>query len=118
MHRFALLIGLLSGCSQGPVFTNVQGVTIQMFTHQGLQKAELQQTGLRMASECLARTGEVSQEATEKRALMQTVYMIIVTDENGTRAFDLLTDRHLKGNKNTYYENTCIIDVVNQYGPK
>lgn len=117
MFGFAVLIGLLTGCTQEPLFNGIKAVTVQKISASGLQKAELTQTGLQKARQCLNQTTEVPQTATESRMLMQNTYMLIIIDNTGARNFEMLTDQHLKGNKQRYYENTCIAEIVQQYGP-
>ena len=89
MFGFAMMISLLTGCTEAPLFNGVQAVTVQKISAQGLQKANLTQTGLKLASECLDKTTEVDQSATEKRQLLQNTYMVIVTDASGARNYEM-----------------------------
>ena len=114
---FGTLLTLLVGCGEAPLFNGIDGVVVQHVSANGLNKTDLQQTGLKLASECLHTGVEVSMEATEKRQLLQTTYLLIIKDSNGQRNFEMLTDQHIKGNKGKYYEVACLLPLVEQYAP-
>ena len=115
MLTIAPLLAMLLGCQEGPLFTNIQAVEVQVVSANGLKRTELEQTGLNRVAGCLYNTSEVKQNATEKRQLLQTTYLMIVRDNTGTRNFEMITDYHMKGNKGRYYENACVHELVKEY---
>lgn len=114
----APMLSLLIGCSEGPLFENITGIEIQAVSPNGLKRTHLEQTGLRQGIDCLYTTSPTDQATTQKRQLLQTAYLILVRDAAGVRNFEMITDMHMKGNKDRYYENRCILQVIEQYGPK
>lgn len=114
---FAPLLSLLLACGEGPLFTDIQGIEVQVVSPNGLKRTHLDQTGLKVGIDCLNTTSQVTQADTEKRQLLQTAYLILVRDANGVRNFEMITDQHLKGNKERYYQNLCIHEILKKYGP-
>lgn len=116
---FAPLLSILLGCSEGPLFDNIQGIEVQVVSPNGLKRTHLQDPELSSAASCLATTtNQVDVSETEKRQLLQTTYLLLIRDNQGIRNFEMLTDQHLKGNKDRYYENRCIHPIVNKLVPQ
>ncbi len=112
---FAPVLSILLGCS-GPLFDNIQGIEVQVVSPDGLRRSNLSGPELQAAVSCLtSETADVEVEATEKRQLLQTTYLLLIRDNAGIRNFEMLTDYHLKGNKDRYYENKCINDMVQKH---
>ena len=113
---FAPLLSILLGCSEGPLFDNIQGIEVQVVSPNGLKRTHLELQGLDAGAACLdTQTTEVDQAATESRQLLQTTYLILIRDNRGIRNFEMITDFHMKGNKERYYENRCIYDLLKKY---
>ncbi len=109
---FAPVLSILLGCS-GPLFDNIQGIEVQVVSPNGLRRSNLAGPELAAAIDCLTtQTTDVGVEATEKRQLLQTTYLLLIRDNAGIRNFEMLTDYHLKGNKERYYENKCVHEIV------
>ena len=119
MLPLASLLLILTGCTGGPLFTNIQGVSVQRISRDGLKHTELDQTGLRDTSDCLYRTASVGSDDSgmAQRPLLQEPMFIMVRDNSGVRNFELFTDRHLKGNKGKYYVNPCLYDLIQKHSP-
>lgn len=109
-----LVLSLL-GCMEQPLFVDIQGVEIQEVNVSGLRKSTLEQTGLKLARECLMTSKEVEQDAALNRALLRNTFLILVVDQRGDQTFELYTDQHMKGNAGRYYENTCIYDLIQNF---
>lgn len=104
---------LIIGCGpSGPLFTNIQDVEVQLHGDKGLQRRHLTGPALDQAAACLDTTVEVDQKATESRQLLQKTYLLLIKDNSGVRNFEMITDYHLKGNGEKYYENLCIHGIV------
>lgn len=113
---FAPMLSILLGCSTGPLFENIQGIEVQVVSPNGLKRTNLEQGALQEGIRCLdSSTVQVDQKATETRQLLQTTYLILVHDAKGTRNFEMITDQHMKGNKERYYQNPCIYGVVKKH---
>jgi len=106
----------LIGCvPEGPPFTNVQAITIQQISPNGLTKRDVESPKLlREMSSCLYTTQKVNEEHSQKRNLLQTTYLVDIKDNSGIRSFELFTDQHLKGNKGNYYFNKCFYTLITQ----
>ena len=113
---FAPMLSILLGCTEGPLFENIQGIEVQVVSPNGLKRQNLEMQGLSEGINCLAtQTRQVNQQATESRQLLQTTYLILVRDNRGIRNFEMITDQHMKGNKERYYQNPCIYPIVKKY---
>lgn len=113
MSTIVPFLTLLIGCGpSGPLFVNIQDVEVQLHGANGLQRRHLDGPSLEQASACLDATVEVDQAATESRQLLQKTYLLLIKDNSGVRNFEMITDHHLKGNGERYYENLCIHAIV------
>lgn len=95
-----------------PVFRGVQSVEFQASGADGLTRRHLANDELERAARCLETTVEVEPEAAERAPLARKTHLVLVGDDHGMRNFELLTDEHLKGNGERYYENRCIQGFV------
>lgn len=108
----ATLALLLTACTSGPTFSNIQSVKVTRVGSGGLQTIELDATHMRRAIDCLYATQEVRADASDGTMLLQDVYLLEIQDAAGIRSFELYTARHLKGNKGKYYANNCLYDLI------
>lgn len=112
----AIAILLLTACaSSGPLFVNVETITIQQISPDGLTKRDINHgKALKETSDCLYSSVQVTEEHSRGRRLLQTTFLIDVKDAYGIRSFELFTDQHLKGNKGNYYHNACLYKLIQQ----
>ena len=116
MWIFVPLLMTLLGCETAPLFDNIQGIEVQVVSPNGLKRTSLDNTALVQGTDCLAnQTGQVDRAATEKRQLLQTTYLLLIRDNSGIRNFEMITDQHMKGNKERYYRNACIHGILKKY---
>ncbi len=119
MLSFAPVLALLVACSDGPLFSNIQGIDVQVVSPNGLKKHTLEGAALAEGAGCLqGNTKEVDEATTQKRQLLQNTYLLLVRDDSGVRNFEMITDYHMKGNKERYYENRCIYQVLKKHLPQ
>jgi len=112
------IVVLLTACATaGPTFMNVEEITVQQISPDGLKKFQItKKKDLKEAAGCLYTTATVTEEHSQSRNLLQTTFLIDVKDTSGIRSFELFTDQHLKGNKGNYYHNTCIYKIIQNHG--
>jgi len=111
-----LLVAALVGCApDGPTFVNVEAITVQQISRNGLEKEPISsQAQLQEMARCLYTSQEVTEEHSQTRNLLQTTYLLDIKDTHGIRSFELFTDQHLKGNKGNYYANRCLYKLISQ----
>jgi hypothetical protein len=107
------LLGSLSACGfqAGPVFRNIQNVKIRHIGPSGLTDTELDALKQKEMIKCLYQTTEVEEEET-LRDLLQTTFLLVISDAAGDRNFELYTQQNLKGNKGKYYVNRCVHPII------
>ncbi len=107
-------VTFLAACAPaGPTFVNVEEITIQQISPDGLKKSKIEgKKQLREAANCLYTTVKVNEAHSQTRNLLQTTFLIDIKDARGIRSFELFTDQHLKGNKGNYYHNNCIYRII------
>ena len=122
MSSFVPLLALLVACgglSSGPLFSNIQGIDVQVVSPNGLKKHTLDGAALNEGAACLqSATRQVDESTTQKRQLLQNTYLLLVRDDSGVRNFEMITDYHMKGNKERYYENRCIYPLLKKHLPQ
>lgn len=102
---------LMLGCSQAPTFQGIRGVTIHHQTAGGTSKQVLGADDLHTAIQCLYTTTEIDQAESDDQ-LLQTIYLVEVSDRLGDRMFELYSMQNMKGNKGKYYQNRCIYKII------
>jgi hypothetical protein len=106
-----MLLGLLwVGCSDPPIFSQIEGITVISQTPGGTSNLVLEGEPLLKATDCLYRTEEIEQ-AESKTELLQEILLLEVKDRLGDRMFEMYTDENLKGNKK-YFRNRCIFKTI------
>ena len=114
LTSISMLAGALllsTACSPGAPFTNIKTVTVRHIGKGGLQSKIFSPPKMQELVQCLYTTTEITEEQT-KEELLQTTYLIEVTDNLGDRSFELYTTENLKGNKGKYYVNHCIHKLI------
>ena len=109
-----LMVGTLglTACASGPVFSGITKVQVRHIgSSEGLTETEFDAKSQKKLIDCLYDTREVTEPETA-RELLQTTYLLVITDKAGDRNFELYTARNLKGNKGKYYANTCVLPIV------
>lgn len=110
-----LIVGTLAltGCMSGPVFNGITKVQVRHIgSSEGLTETEFDAKTQKKLIECLANGTREVTEVETARELLQTTYLLVITDRAGDRNFELYTARNLKGNKGKYYANTCIFPII------
>lgn len=106
--------GLLLGataCSNAAPFNGISSVTVRHIGEGGLKNKEFTAAEMQQLVGCLYTTVEI-EEAMTKQELLQTTYLIEISDGLGDRSFELYTDENMKGNKGKYYVNRCMHDLI------
>ncbi|MEQ1570263.1 MAG: hypothetical protein ABMA64_31805 [Myxococcota bacterium] len=101
------------GCSAAPTFTSIGSVTVMVQTPGGTSRRELEGDQLQKVQQCLYQTVEIEQ-AEASAEYLQELMMLEVKDRLGDRMFELYTKENLKGNRNKYYRNTCILKLIRE----
>lgn len=111
----ALAIGLssLTACGGGPVFARINEVKVRHIGPSGLTETTLEQAEHQAMVKCLKQTKEID-EGQAKRDLLQTTYLLEISDNRGDRSFELYTRHNMKGNKGKYYVNKCAYDIIQE----
>ncbi|MBA2320906.1 MAG: hypothetical protein H0V89_07115 [Deltaproteobacteria bacterium] len=109
---------VLTGCgsTEPPLFEGITQVVILPVGSGGLKRTEVVGGDLSKVTSCLMRgTNEISAEKASEE-LLAVVYLVEINDKRGARAFELYTDKNLKGNRGKYYENKCIYELISNLG--
>lgn len=105
-------LGALTACQSGPVFRGITKVKVQHIgSTQGLTTTPLDSVREKDLIKCLYQTREVTEDQT-LRDLLQTTYLLVISDAQGDRNFELYTAQNLKGNKGKYYVNSCVHPLI------
>ena len=104
------LAGLMA-CDSGPTFNGIQQVKVRHIGTGGLVEKTLTQDEEKRLKKCLYNTREIS-ESQALRDLLQTTYLLEISDSKGDRSFELYTMENLKGNKGKYYNNRCVYAII------
>lgn len=106
------LFATLVACGSGPVFNGISTVKVRHIgMSAGLSETKLDAKKQAELINCLYNTTEV-EEADTLRELLQTTYLLEISDGQGDRSFELYTQQNLKGNKGKYYVNTCVYPLI------
>ncbi len=105
----------LGACAKEGPFNKIRSVKVRHIGSNGLQDKVFTDEEMRQLVQCLYTSREV-EEAQTLRELLQTTYLIEVSDALGDRSFELYTAENLKGNKGKYYVNTCIHKIIEKAG--
>ena len=114
LTSISLLAGTLlvaSACAPAGPFQGISAVKVRHITESGLKDKVFKEAEQQNLIGYLYQSTEVPEEQT-LRELLQTTYLIEVSDAVGDRSFELYTTQNLKGNKGKYYVNTCIHDII------
>lgn len=106
---------VLTACASGPVFNNIQQVKVRHIGTGGLVEKSLDANEEKALKKCLYNTREIN-EAQALRDLLQTTYLLEISDSKGDRSFELYTMQNLKGNKGKYYNNRCVYAIIANSG--
>lgn len=109
-----LLAGVLitsSACSNGAPFNKISSVKVRHIGAGGLKDKVFEGKTAESLVKCLYKTTETVEENT-KQELLQTTYLIEISDNLGDRSFELYTMENLKGNKGKYYVNRCLYGLI------
>jgi predicted ATPase len=106
----AMLLGA-TACTSKATFQGISSVKVRHIGEGGLKDKVFKEAAMEELIACLYTTTEVTEEET-KRELLQTTYLIEISDNLGDRSFELYTDENIKGNKGKYYVNTCIHELI------
>lgn len=101
----------LTACAPSGPFDGIRSVQVRHIGSGGLQDKKFPPNEMQKLVNCLYQTVEVAEEQTD-RELLQTTFLVVVSDKLGDRSFELYTERNLKGNKGKYYTNTCIHSLI------
>lgn len=104
-------LAVLTACGEPPPFAGITSVKVRHIGESGLKETVFEGKKQQAIQACLYSSVEVPEEAT-LRDLLQTTYLIEVSDSNGDRSFELYTQKNLKGNKGRYYVNDCIYKMI------
>ena len=104
-----LLAGTL-GCAEDKAFNGISDVQVRQISAEGLQERTFVGEDLNRLKNCLYKSDVIPQD--EGKQLLQSTYLIQVTDRNGERSFELYTESNMKGNKGKYYRNNCVYGLV------
>lgn len=116
LTTISLLAGALvalTACADNAPFQGISAVKVRHHGAAGLNEKALDDRAQKALIECLYRSVEVTEEQT-LRDLLQTTYLIEVSDAHGDRSFELYTRQNLKGNKGKYYVNDCVYGIVHK----
>lgn len=116
-RSFALLtlatggLAALTACASGPVFSGIHEVKVRHIGTGGLVQKSLTPDEAKRLTACLYNTREIAEEQA-LRDLLQTTYLLEISDSKGDRSFELYTMENLKGNKGKYYHNRCVYTII------
>lgn len=111
---FATLLSLGGCLPEGPLFAGITKVKAKQVTVDGTKTVDFGDVIIRKVANCLYQSVEVSSgDAAEN--LLPEVYLVDVTDNAGTRTFELYTRENLKGNKGKYYRNRCLYGLIQEW---
>ena len=108
-----LLIGqlMMSGCASGPIFQNIESITVHRQDSKGTRKEKLTGKELDQVASCLYRTKIIPDEDANE-PLLGSVLLMEVKDGQANRMFELFTQENFKGNKGKTYSNRCLYSLI------